>query len=91
MIQYLHACRKRLLALALGLGARGKSGQQRIRQWLTATRGDPRESAAETRLPTLVGKGEKSGVRAHSWLWRQSQEVNPAGCKENYMNMAIRQ
>jgi len=43
---------------------------------LTATRSDPRESATETKPPHITGiivlrlvvwgKGEKSGVRAHS-------------------------
>jgi hypothetical protein len=34
---------------------------------LTATRGNPRESATETIPPNVkLGKGEKSEVRAHS-------------------------
>ena len=54
------------------------------RQSLTATGGDPRESATET-IPPLsfdIGKGERSGVRAHSPLRRRKGEVNPVGCKE---------
>ena len=66
--------------------ARGKSGQHRIRQSLTATRGDPRESATETKLPIAMGKGETSKVRAYSLLWRHSKEVNPVGCKEIYIS-----
>jgi len=46
----------------------GKSGQHRTRQLLTATGGNPRESATETKLP-FMGKGETSGVRAHSGVW----------------------
>jgi len=50
--------------------AGGKSEQRRARQSLTATGGDPRESAAETKLPRFAlaetGKGETSEVRAHS-------------------------
>ena len=59
--------------------------QQRIRQSLTATGGNSRESATETKLPLYFiyeGKGETSGVRAHSRLWRHRREVNPVGCKE---------
>ena len=37
----------------------GKSGQHRIRQLLTATGGDPRESATETKLPRCYGIWEK--------------------------------
>ena len=49
----------------------GKSGQHRERQSLTATGGNPRESATETKLPnsSVLGKGETSEVRAHSFLW----------------------
>lgn len=32
----------------------GKSGQRRTRQSLTATGGDPRESATETKLPLII-------------------------------------
>jgi hypothetical protein len=38
----------------------GKSGQDRARWWLTATRGDPRDSATENTQPILsplVGSG----------------------------------
>jgi len=66
--------------------SRGKSGQQRQRWSLTATGGNPRESATETKLPLasfgVKGKGETSEVRAHSLPWRHGREVNPAGCKE---------
>gem|GEM_PF-1141101 len=48
---------------------RGKSGQYRAEQSLTATGGNPRESATETKLPNLLGKGETSGVKAHSTSW----------------------
>ena len=48
---------------------RGKSGQCRIRQPLTAAGGDPRESATETIPPTSVGKGERSSVRDYSDAW----------------------
>lgn len=54
----------------------GKSGQHRIRQSLTATGGNSRESATETIPPRTFllkilskkvrGKGERSEVRAHS-------------------------
>ncbi len=44
----------------------GSTGQ---RQSLTATGGDPRESATETKLPLQKGKGETSGVKAHSNVW----------------------
>lgn len=45
----------------------GKSGRLREGQLLTATRGNSRESATETKPPIiLVGKDEKSGVRAHN-------------------------
>ena len=47
----------------------GKSGQHRIRQSLTATGGDPRESATETKLPEQSGKDETSRVRAYSIPW----------------------
>ena len=43
------------------LGAsRGTSGLHRARWWLTATRGDPRDSATENRPPgtSVPGKGE---------------------------------
>lgn len=60
---------------------RGKSGQRRIRQPLTAAGGDSRESATETKLP-FMGKGETSEVRAHSDVWQHTEEVNPVGCKE---------
>ncbi len=48
---------------------RGKSGQHRGGQLLTATGGDSRESATETIPSRLRDKGEKSEVRAHSRLW----------------------
>ena len=43
--------------------AGGKSGQDRARWWLTATGGDPRESATENKPPAearsaKAGKGE---------------------------------
>lgn len=43
-------------------------GSTEQRQSLTATGGNPRESATETKLPKSSdeGKGERSGVRAHS-------------------------
>ncbi len=47
----------------------GKSGQLRDWQLLTATGGNPRESATETTQPVFlkkIGNGETSGVRAHS-------------------------
>lgn len=64
---------------------RGKSGQHRTQQSLTATVRKDRESATETKLPRVLckvlwlcasdwslvarGKGEKSEVRAHSGIW----------------------
>ena len=47
---------------------RGKSGQYRTQQLLTATEGNLRESATETIPPLTKGKGEMSEVRAHSYL-----------------------
>ena len=44
-------------------------GSVEQRQSLTATGGDPRESATETKLPIVMGKGETSKVRAYSLLW----------------------
>lgn len=47
------------------VAAGGKSGLDRARWWVTPTRGDPRESATETRPPMAYsyavgsGKGEK--------------------------------
>ena len=49
--------------------AGGKSGQHREGQLLTTTKSNLRESATETILPVFTGKGEKSEVRAHSYLW----------------------
>ena len=44
--------------------AGGKSEQDRARWWLTATRGDPRESATEITQPmTLRGTGKGEMVR----------------------------
>jgi len=54
--------------IARPMWARGKSGQHRMRQPLTAAGGNPRESATETKLPSK-GKGETSEVRAHSDAW----------------------
>jgi len=50
-------------AVAGQFEAGGKSEQDRARWWLTATRGDPRESATETTQPMVptrrdTGKGE---------------------------------
>jgi len=46
------------------LEAGGKSEQDRARWWLTATRGDPRESAAENTQPmALRGTGNGEMVR----------------------------
>jgi hypothetical protein len=60
------------------------------RQLLTATGGNPRESATETTppLPKGVGKGETSEVRAHSSCRRLREEVNPACCKETAIRAA---
>lgn len=46
-------------------------GSVEQRQSLTATGGDPRESATETIPPNSArnGKGERSAVRAHSNTW----------------------
>jgi hypothetical protein len=63
---------------------RGKSGQHRTRRLLTATGGDSRESATETRPPVSIGKDETSEVRAHSDAWRHAEEVNPVCCKEDF-------
>lgn len=54
--------------VARPIWSRGKSGQLRTEQLLTATGGNPRESATETIPLCLSGqsKGEMSGVRAHS-------------------------
>ncbi len=41
----------------------GKSGQHRTRQLLTATGGDPRESATETKPPKAPHRGEVRGAR----------------------------
>lgn len=75
-----------------GVYTRGKSGQHRIRQLLTATGGNSRESATETytALALSRGKGEKSGVRARSAAWRHGAGVNPVGCKECYKTMIRR-
>lgn len=48
----------------------GKSGQHREVLLLTATEGNFRDSATETKPPRhSTGKDETSGVRAHSALW----------------------
>lgn len=47
----LYTCRARLSANRLRMSVGGKSGQRRERQSLTATGGNPRESATETKLP----------------------------------------
>jgi hypothetical protein len=52
-----------------GDASRGKSGQRRERQLLTATGGNPRESATETKPLSSESKGEKSEVRARSLCW----------------------
>ncbi len=52
------------------IGIREESpGSVEQQQLLTTTKGDLRESATETKPPILIGKGEKSGVRAHSDTW----------------------
>lgn len=72
-----------------GIASREESpGSVGQRQSLTATGSNPRESVTETKPPHQllsyfgVGKGEKSGVRAHSSAWWHAEGVNPVGCKE---------
>lgn len=60
-----------LLGNRLNLVQEESPGSEGQRQSLTATGGNPRESATETKLPLYVyrGKGETSEVKAHSRLW----------------------
>lgn len=54
--------------IACASNARGKSGQHREGQLLTATGGNSRESATETKPPSYRGKGEKRGARATVYI-----------------------
>src|SRR4051794_28754984 len=63
---------------------RGKSGLHRARWWVTPTRGDPRDSATESRPPTRsggVGKGETVVQETTSTPGDRGGSANPTGSK----------
>src|SRR6266511_3066621 len=64
---------------------RGKSGLRRAGCWLTASRGDPQESATESRPPpaTRRRQGGNGAVRAHQRPGDRSAWQTPPGARPN--------
>ena len=61
--------------------SRGKSGLQRARWWLTATRGDPRDSATENKPPALRVRVKRRCKRPPAPGVTQAARQTPPGAR----------